>query len=683
MATSNNSSVNPLLQPSPLRHGAFPFNLLTTEHFAPALDQGIANAKSNLDRIRNASDAATFENTIYALESSGEDVGRVASIFYSLFSAESNDAIQALARELSPKLADFSSDILLDEKIFARVKSVWDRRLELKLSGEELRLTEKTYKDFARNGAILNATQKERLREIDQELARISPEYAENNLKADNAFQLVLEKDSDLLGLPEGAVEAAAQAAKEKGLDGKWIFTLHAPSYIPFVTYSEKRELREKLWRARESRCYKDAFTNEEIAKKLATLRHQRAVLLGYPTHAHFVLEERMAESPDKVRTFLERLLEKALPSAERDLAQVKALKAQETGDSDVRPWDYAFWSEKLKMKLHDLDDEVLRPYFKLENVINGVFEHATRLYGLHFNEVKDIPVYNPDVKVYEVVDDAKKFIGLFYADFFPRPSKQGGAWATTLRDQGMQNGKIERPHSSIVCNFPKSTPTKPSLLTIDDVRTLFHEFGHALHSLLSDCKYVSLGGTNVYWDFVELPSQIMENWALEQEGLSLFARHYQTDEPMPSVLIEKIKATAKFQAGWMTIRQIRFALLDFAWHANDPSRIEDLAAFEREATERTSLLTPEPGTNSSVSFSHIFAGGYSAGYYSYKWAEVLDADAFEYFKEKGLFNKEVAKSFRDNVLSKGGTRHPMELYKAFRGREPDPDALLRRDGLI
>ena len=453
------------------------------------------------------------------------------------------------------------------------------------------------------------------------------------------------------------------------------------------MTYSDHSDLREKLWRAYNTRAFGGKYDNSQLSKQIAKLRHERAGLLGYRSHADFVLEERMAESSIRVRDFLERLIEKSRPAAERDIKQVEALKKQAGGklaNEPLQPWDYAYWSEKLKMRDYEFDEEVLRPYFKLENVIEGAFEHARQLYGLKFKELKNIPVYHPDVTVYEVVDeDTGRHMAVFYADFFPRKGKRSGAWMTSYREQGLQNGKVERPHVSIVCNFTKPTPTKPSLITFDEVRTLFHEFGHALHGILSDVTYVSLGGTNVYWDFVELPSQIMENWTLEKEALDLFARHYETGEPIPAELTKKIKDTSKFQAGYFSLRQLNFGILDMAWHSMDPSQIGDIEDFERQATERTTILPRVAGTNVSVSFSHIFAGGYSAGYYSYKWAEVLDADAFEYFKEKGLFNRDVARAFRENILSKGGTKHPMELYKKFRGREPDPDALLRRDGLI
>jgi peptidyl-dipeptidase Dcp len=680
----SNINRNPLLEKSLLPHGAFAFDVLKKEHYQPALESAIAEANSRLAKIREANDEATFENTILALETSGETVGQVSSIFFNLLGAESDDELQAMAREISPTLADFSSDILLDAAIFKRVKSVWDRRSILGLTGEELRLTEKTYKDFVRNGALLDEMKKERVRAIDQELAKLAPEFSDNILKAVNYFKLVLESRAYLEGLPETAIEAFGQAAKDAGHEGKWLVTLHAPSFIPFLTYSTRRDLREKLWRAYNGRAFRDQFDNEPLTRRIAILRHERAGILGYSTHAHFVLEERMAETPAKVISFLERILEKSRPAALRDLEQVRELKKSESSDADLKPWDYAYWSEKLKMKLHDLDEEQLRPYFKLENVVAGVFELARRLYGLQFREISSVPVYHPEVKTYEVRDEkSSRFIGLFYCDFFPRASKRGGAWMTSFRNQGLQFGEIARPHVSIVCNFTKPLPNKPSLLTLDEVKTLFHEFGHALHGLLSECTYVSIGGTNVYWDFVELPSQIMENWALEKEALDLFAMHYETGERIPAELAEKIRATARFQAGWAAMRQLTFGLIDMAWHSADPSDVDDIAAFEAKVTERTSLLPKIEGTNQSCSFAHIFAGGYDAGYYSYKWAEVLDADAFELFKEKGLFDREVAESFRKHVLSRGGSQHPMELYKAFRGREPDTDALLRRDGLI
>lgn len=687
---------NPLLETSTLPFGAFAFDKVEKKHFKPGLDEGIRVATVSFDKIRKDASKATFENTILAIETAPELVNHVGKIFFNLVGTNSDEEMQLLTKEISPVLASFSSDLLLDDAIFKRVKSVWDSRKESGLTGEELRLTEKTYRDFARNGALLDTDKKAKLRVLDQELSTLSPEFSDNVLKATNEYKMIIDKREDLEGLPESAVEAYAEAAKEAGIEGagpkdkpaKWLVTLHAPSFMPMMTYSSKRKIRETLWLAYNARAVAD---NPAVLHKIVSLRHQRAKLLGYDTHAAFVLEERMAATPKGVTSFLERLLVKVMPAAKRDLEEVRKFKREVSGDDSLQPWDYAFWSEKLKMKLHDLDEEVLRPYFRLENVVNGVFEHAQRLYGVTFKPVAGIPVHHPDVKTFEVVDDQTgKHVGLFYADFFPRASKRSGAWMTSFREQGFYagpagaaEGQVERPHVAIVCNFTKPTATAPSLLTLEEVKTLFHEFGHALHGLLSDCKYVSLGGTNVYWDFVELPSQIMENWVGERESLAVFAKHYKTGETIPIELTEKIRKSAQFQAGYFAMRQINFATLDMAWHSTDPASISDAISFERTVTAPTSLFAPINGTNSSAAFSHIFAGGYSAGYYSYKWAEVLDADAFEYFKEKGLFNKEVAKKFRDNVLSKGSSEDPMELYKKFRGREPDPDALLRRDGLI
>lgn len=695
---SNSTSTNPLLRHSQLSHEANHFDLFKKEHFLPALEIAVQEGKANLDRIRNCQNEASFENTVLALELASEQVSHVGQIFFNLLGTNSDDDLQAMARDISPKLADFSSDVLLDANLFQRVKSVWDKRANLQ--GEDLRLTEKTYKDFARNGALLDDKAKASLRAIDQQLSSLGPEFSENVLKATNAFKLFLSDRSDLEGLPPSVIEAAAYSASQAGEPGKWLFTLHGPSLVPFMTYSARRELREKVWRASNAKAFRDSFSNASNLLKIVALREERARLLGFRTHADFVLEERMAETPDKVTAFLGRLLEKSMPAAQREKQDVAALKKAETGSDELMPWDFAYYSEKLKQKLHDLDEEELRPFFKLENVVEGVFEHARRLYGLKFKEIQGLPVYHPDVKVYEVVDENnQRFMGLFYTDFFPRESKRGGAWMSTFRDQGMSEGSVKRPHVTIVCNFTKPTETKPSLLSLDEVSTLFHEFGHALHALLSDCRYVSIGGTNVYWDFVELPSQIMENWVKEKEALDLFAVHYETGEKIAKDLTDKIRASAQFQAGTQSVRQTQFALLDMAWHSLNQSEVTALiggsqsasidenatrvAQFERQITDRVRLLPYIEGSNSSCSFSHIFAGGYSAGYYSYKWAEVLDADAFELFKERGLFNAATAAQFRNHILARGGTEHPMELYKKFRGREPDPDALLRRDGLI
>lgn len=672
---------NPLLQPFTNKDGATPFDLIKTEHFMPALKTAIEEAQANFARIKQNKET-TFENTILALEQVSEKVDTISTIYFNLFSSEANEALQALAQEISPLLSNFSSDISLDAEIFQKIKFVHDHKQDLKLAGEELRLTEKMYKDFSRNGALLSETDKQKLRQIDQDLSVLSPKFSENVLKATNAFELWIDQKEDLAGLPEGAIEAAAQSAEQKGQKGKWLFTLNAPSLIPFLTYASNRDLREKLWRASSSKCFGGPFDNQETILKIVKLKYDRARLLGYKNYADYVLQERMAEKPETVFNFLNKILDPSKKAAEKDLEEVRQFKKQLDGHEDIKPWDFAYYAEKLKEQKYSFNAEELRPYFKLENVIEGVFEHARRLYGLNFKASTDYPTYHPDVKTFEV-SDADGYVGLFYMDFFPRETKKGGAWMTSYREQGLWGNSVKRPHVSIVCNFTKPTATKPSLLDYDEVTTLFHEFGHALHGLLSKCKYKSISGTNVYWDFVELPSQIMENWAREKEGLDLFAQHYETKESLPAELIAKIKKAEKFQSGWMSLRQVSFGLLDMNWYTTDPNTITAVESFEEKATAMTRILPKEPNTSQSCSFSHIFAGGYGAGYYSYKWAEVLDADAFEYFKEQGLFNSKVATQFKNSILSRGGTDHPMKLYVEFRGREPDANSLLRRDGLI
>lgn len=673
---------NALLEKSSSDHQAIPFDRIRNEDFAPAFDKTLTEARANLGKLVEDKTEPTFQNTIEGLEACSEKLDQVSNIFSNYLHANTHETLQALAREVMPKLAEFSNDIFLDDRLFKRVKAVWEKRTSFKLSGEQNRLLEKTYKAFVRNGALLNADQKKQLREIDQKLSVLGQKYSDNVLKATNDFEMVLTDRKDLEGLPESAVEAAAMTAKEKGREGAWIVTLQYPSFGPFLQFSARRELREKLWRAYQTRATSGNEDNRPLIREITKLRHDRAMLLGYTTHADFVLEERMASNPENVRKFLDRLLTVSRTAAEKDLAELKALAGSAV--SQVQPWDVSYYSEKLKQKKYSFDEESLRPYFKLENVIEGVFEHARRLYGLKFKRRTDLPLYHPDVQAFEVSDEKSgQYVGLFYGDFFPRASKQGGAWMTAFKDQGWVEGAVERPHVSIVCNFTKPTDTKPSLLTLDEVRTLFHEFGHSLHALLSECHYRSLSGANVYWDFVELPSQIMENWVKEKESLDLFARHYETGAKIPADLVQKIQDSAKFQAGWFSLRQLSFAFLDLAWHATDVSEIDDVEAYETKALSATSLFPHVPGTVLSCGFGHIFSGGYSAGYYSYKWAEVLDADAFEFFKEKGIFSREVSDRFKNHILSRGGTEHPMELYKKFRGREPDAEALLRREGLI
>lgn len=678
------TSNNPLLMPYTAKDQAVPFDQIKVEHYIPALDEAITIAKANIAKLKANTAAPDFENTIVALETASELPERISLIYSNLEVANADEALQALAQEIYPKLTAFSSDVSLDEEIFKRVKAVYDNRGTLKLTPEQSRLLEKTYLSFTRNGALLSPADKESLRQIDQELSVLGPKYSENVLKSTNSFEMFLDKAEEVAGIPEGILEGAAAAAEAKGKKGQWLFNLQIPSYLPFMTYAQNRALREKMWRAYAGRAFGGEFDNQEIVKKIVTLRAQRAAILGFKTHADFVLAERMAQTPNTVFDFLKKLLTASKEAGKKDVAEVAAFAQKTEGVTDLKPWDFNYFSEKLKEEKYAFNEEDLRPYFKLENVVEGVFTHAKKLYGLSFKENKDIPVYHPEVKAYEIYEDKSgKYMGLFYTDFFPRETKKGGAWMTQYRGQGLINGELKRPHVSIVCNFTKPTPTKPSLLTYDEVRTLFHEFGHALHGMLSDVTYQSLSGPNVYWDFVELPSQIMENWVGEKEGLDLFARHYETNQQMPADLIKKLKAAQKFQAGYMSCRQIQFGLMDMAWHTAEPAAIKNVDAFEEEATAETRLFAKETGANNSVSFSHIFAGGYSAGYYSYKWAEVLDADAFEYFMEKGIFDPEVAQKFKENILSKGGTEHPMELYKRFRGREPDPQALLRRDGLI
>jgi peptidyl-dipeptidase Dcp len=676
------SSTNPLLKPLTLQDQALPFNEIKVEHFMSALHEAIAEAKKNIEVIK-AEKETSFDNTVLALELASEKVDRISNVYFNLFSAEANDAHQALAKEISPILSAFASDVSLDDALFQKIKFVYDHRVQLNLKSEDLKLTEKSFKGFSRNGALLNETKKNELRELDQQISTLSPKFSENVLKATNAFELWIDNEADLAGLPDGAREAAAQSAEQKGQKGKWLFSLQAPSLIPFITYSEKRELREKIWRAQSSKAFGGEFDNQELVKKIVTLTAKRAQLLGYKDYAQYALEERMAQNSDTVFKFLTNLLEPSKKAAQKDLQEVQAFRKQLEGTDEIKPWDFAFYSEKLKEQKYAFNEEELRPYFKLENVIEGVFEHSRKLFGLTFKPNTTIPTYHPDVKTFEVYGSSNEYIGLFYMDFFPRETKKGGAWMTNYREQGMWDGEIKRPHVSIVCNFTKPTPTKPSLLSYDEVRTLFHEFGHALHGLLSNCKYRSLAGTNVYWDFVELPSQIMENWTEEKESLDLFATHYETGATIPAELVAKIKKASLFQSGWMSLRQVSFAWLDMKWYTTDPAIISDVDQFETSTMDVTRLLPKEKGTNVSCSFGHIFGGGYAAGYYSYKWAEVLDADAFEYFKEKGLYNIEVATKFKNSILSRGGTAHPMDLYKEFRGREPDPNSLLKRSGLL
>ncbi|MCF7569043.1 M3 family metallopeptidase [Sabulilitoribacter arenilitoris] len=660
-----------------------PFSKIKDEDFLPAFKTAITNAKAEIDTITNNIETPSFENTIETLEFSGEQLDRISSIFFNLNSAETNDNIQKIAQEVSPLLSDFSNDITLNLDLFKRVKSVYDSKNQLHLTIEQQTLLDKKYKSFSRNGANLSDDKKDELREIDKQLSQLKLKFGENVLAETNTFEMLITDEKELSGLPEGAKEAASQLAESKNKKG-WLFTLDYPSYIPFMMYADNRELRKKLAIAFGAKAFKgDNLDNQNIVLKIANLRQQRANLLGYKTHAHFVLEERMAETPENVEQFLNNLLEKAKPAAKNEFKNLESFAKDLDGIEKLQKWDSAYYSEKLKQQLFDLDDEKLKPYFKLENVIDGAFAVANKLFDLNFEEIDNINKYHNDVLTYKVTDSNGNFIAVFYADFFPRKGKRNGAWMTSFKPQYIKDGVNERPHISIVCNFTKPTKSKPSLLTFNEVTTLFHEFGHALHGMLANTTYPSLSGTNVYWDFVELPSQVLENWCYEKEALELFAKHYETGEVIPMELVEKIKQSATFHEGMQTLRQISFGLLDMSWHGADPSHIKDVKAHEVKAFENTKLYPDVPENCMSTSFAHIFQGGYSSGYYSYKWAEVLDADAFEYFKESGVFNKEVATKFKENVLSQGGTENPMTLYKRFREKEPQPEALLRRAGLL
>lgn len=665
------------------KYNTAPFSKIKNEDFFPAFQKGIELAKSEIDAIIRNPIQPTFENTIEALDFSGAILDRISSIFFNLNSAETNDEIQKIAQEVSPLLSEFGNDIRLNPDLFARVKTVYDQREKLNLTAEQTTLLDKKYKGFSRNGANLPEDKKNQLREIDKELSKLSLQFGENVLAETQAYQLHITDVSDLAGLPEGTIEAAQSLAKSQEKEG-WIFTLDYPSYVPFVTYADNRELRKKMAIAFGAKGFQNnEFDNQEIVLKIAKLRFDRAQVLGYASHAHFVLEERMSESPEKVKKFSNDLLEKAKPAALKEFAQLSAFAKELDGVTLLEKWDGAYYSEKLKQQLFHLDDEILKPYFQLEKVLEGAFAVAQKLYGITFEETFEVDKYHEEVKTYVVKDEEDQLVAIFYADFFPRKGKRNGAWMTSFKSQYIKKGINERPHISIVCNFTKPTETKPSLLTFNEVTTLFHEFGHALHGMLANTIYPSLSGTSVYWDFVELPSQILENWCYEPEALALFAYHYETGEMIPMELVHKIKESASFQEGIATMRQLSFGLLDMGWHAQDPSNIKDIKAFENEQFAATQLYPDVKENAMSTSFSHIFQGGYSSGYYSYKWAEVLDADAFEYFQEKGIFDKDVATKFKENVLSKGGTEHPMVLYKRFRGQEPRPEALLKRAGLV
>ncbi len=676
-------SSNPLLQPFNTPHQTAPYDKIKPEHFLPALKESMAEGRKEIDALINNPAKPTFDNTILALEQGGGNVGKVSAILFHLNGAETNPEIQKTIREASPLLTEYGNDITLNDKLFARVKAVWEQRDKLKLDTESAMLLEKTYKSFSRNGANLNDADKEKMRAINKELSQSSIKFAENNLAETNEYALEITDEKELAGLPDFVKEGAKAAAKKMNKEG-WVFTLQAPSYGPFMQYSENRELRKKLFLAFNARGF-DGGKNDNQANiaQIVKLRYEKAKLLGYETWADYMLEERMANSKQIVADFLSDVKKYAEPAAAKELAELTAY-AKKNGftEEKLQRWDVSYYSEKLKKEKYAINDELLKPYFKLENVLDGIFTLTNKLYGITFKENKDIAGWNPEVKTYEVFDKDGKFLAVWYGDYFPRPGKRAGAWNNSIQDQWIENGKEYRPHVVNVCNFSRPTDSKPSLLSFGEVTTLFHEFGHALHGMLANGKYQTTSGTSVAWDFVELPSQIMENFAEEPEVLRIFARHYQTGEVIPQEYIDKIRASSNFMAGIANMRQVGLGMIDMAWHSTVPNG-ETVAQIEDKVDVGAKLYPKTEGTSVSTAFSHIFAGGYSSGYYSYKWSEVLDADAFELFKEKGIFNREVAQSFRDNVLSKGGSEKPMVLYKRFRGREPKPEAMLKRAGLI
>lgn len=674
---------NPFFAETGTPHQTVPFHLIRTEHYEPAINQAMEEHDREIEAIIHNPEAPTFGNTIVALEKSGALLDRVTTVFGNMLSAETNDEMQDIASRVMPKLSEHSNNITLNEQLFGRIKAVYENTDKESLGTEERTLLQNTYDGFVRNGANLDDKQKERFREIAAQMSILTLNFSQNNLKETNAFELHLE-DNQLDGLPESALEAYAQNARERGKEGH-IVTLHAPSFGPFMKYSTHRDLRQQLYMAYNTQCTgANEHNNEDIVRQLVNLRQEGAQLLGFDTVADLVLTRRMAENSGNVYRLLDQLFDAYAPAARLEVSEVEALaKEMEGEDFQLMPWDWAYYSDKLKMKKFDLDDEALRPYFELGKVIEGVFGLATRLYGITFAKNENISTYHEDVSAYEVFDKDGSFLAVLYTDFHPRAGKRSGAWMTSFKGQWKDEHGDSRPHISVVMNFTKPTADKPALLSFSEVNTFLHEFGHALHGMFADSTYQSLSGTNVYWDFVELPSQFMENFAIEKEFLATFAKHYQTGETIPEELIRRIVDASNFNVAYACLRQLSFGYLDMAWYTRTTPFEGDVRTYERQAWAKTQILPSVEGTCMSVQFSHIMAGGYAAGYYSYKWAEVLDADAFSLFKEKGIFNPDVANSFRTEVLSKGGTEHPMILYKRFRGQEPGIEALLKRNGII
>ena len=673
---------NPLLTESTAPFGAPQFDKIENEHYLPAFQAGIAEAKAEIDAIVANEEEPTFENTIEAMEYAGATLNNVAQIFYNLMEANTNDTLQQIAEEVSPMLTEYSMYVSLNPVLFEKVKSVYEKKDELGLDKDQMRLLEDNYKSFVRGGANLSDEDKELYSKWSEELSLTTLQFSKNVLAATNAYTLHITDSADLAGLPDFVKSMAAETAAEKGLEG-WAFTLQAPSYSPFLKYSENRELRKDIWTAYNTRAIGGEFDNTEIVKKIVDLRIKIANILGYETYADYALEDRMAKSKDTVNEFVKNLLEQSISYAKKDVADVFAYAKKNGFEGNrLESWDFSYWSEKYQQAEYSLSAEELKPYFQLESCIDAVFGLASRLYGISFQELDNVPVYHEDVKVYEVKDADGSHLALFYADFFPRASKRGGAWMTEFRGQSIENGVEKRPFISIVCNFTKPTADAPALITHDELTTFLHEFGHALHGIFAEGRYGSLTGTSVSRDFVELPSQIMENWAFEPEYLNSFAKHYQTGEPIPTELIDKVVAAKNYLAGYAQVRQLHYGLLDMAWHTLTELPSESTVEFEAKTLAPYAVMPAVSGTAFSGSFSHIFSGGYSAGYYSYKWAEVLEADAFSLFKEKGIFNTEVAASFRENILSKGSTEEAAVIYRNFRGHDPQPEALMKKLGL-
>ncbi len=679
---SCNSMENPLLKESSAPFGAPEFDKIKNEHYLPAFEAGIAEAKAEIDAIVANQEEPTFENTIEAMEVSGQTLNNVAGIFFNLMEADTNDEMQQIAEKVSPMLTEYSMYVSLNPELFQRVKAVYEKRNELGLAPDQMKLLEDNYKSFVRGGANLSDEDKALYSKWSEELSLITLQFSKNVLAATNAYVLNITDSTQLGGLPEFVKTMAAETAAEKGLEG-WAFTLDAPSYSPFLKYSTERDLRKQIWTAYNTRAIGGENDNTEIVKKIVDLRIKIANILGYETYADYALEERMAKNKLTVNDFIKNLLEPSMEFAKKDVADVYAF-AKKNGfeDSQLQSWDFSYWSEKYQQAEYSLSAEELKPYFQLESCIDAVLGLATRLYGITFTELDNVPVYHPDVKVYEVNDADGRHLALFYADFFPRASKRGGAWMTEFRGQSIRDGVEYRPFISTVMNFTKPTADTPALITHDELVTFLHEFGHALHGIFAEGRYGSLTGTNVSRDFVELPSQIMENWAFEPEYLNSFAKHYQTGEPIPAELIEKVVAAKNYLAGYAQVRQLHFGYLDMAWHSLTELPAESAVEFEQKVLAPYAVMPAVEGSAFSTSFSHIFSGGYSAGYYSYKWAEVLEADAFSLFKEKGIFNTEVSHSFRKNILSMGGTEDAAVIYRNFRGHDPEPQALMEKLGL-